>query len=89
VEDAGSVLNWDQDWMDQAKFRVPRNLSASKALSDTWRPQIGCCGVTLDGIGKMVFLTDQDVGKNADVQLTVTMRAIEVARCVSTCPLGL
>ena len=36
-----TILNWDQDWMDQAKFRCPRNTSMNKQLADMWRPQLG------------------------------------------------
>jgi hypothetical protein len=76
---AETILNWDQDWMDQAKFRCPRNTSMNKQFADMWRPQLGAGGVTMDGIGSFIFLTDLDLGKNADVQLTLTCRALEVA----------
>ena len=33
----------------------------------------------MDGIGSFIFLTDQDLGKNSDVQLTLTSRALQVA----------
>ena len=76
---AETILNWDQDWMDQAKFRCPRNTSMNKQFADMWRPQLGAGGVTMDGIGSFIFLTDLDLGKHADVQLTLTCRALEVA----------
>ena len=65
--------------MDQAKFRVPRNGSMNKQISDMWRPQLGAGRITMGGIGSFVFLTDIDLGKNADIQLTVISRALEVA----------
>ena len=74
-----TILNFDVDWMDQAKFRVPRNVSMNKQFSDMWRPQLGAGGITMDGIGSFVFLTDVDLGKNADIQLTMISRALEVA----------
>lgn len=72
-----AVLNWTQDGMDQSKFRVPRNTSMAKTLSDCWRPQIGAHGLTFDGLGKFLFTSDQDIGKGSDVQCTVTARALE------------
>ena len=73
-------LNWDQDGCDQAKFKVPRNQAMAKNLQDAWRPQLGCYGFTFDGIGPMIFLSDQDLGKGADVILTITCRALEATR---------
>ena len=60
---AETILNWDQDWMDQAKFRCPRNASMNKQFADMWRPQLGAGGVTMDGIGSFILLTDLDLGK--------------------------
>ena len=74
-----TILNFDVDWMDQAKCRVPRNVSMNKQFSDMWRPQLGAGGITMDGIVSFVFLADIDLGKNADIQLTMTSRALEVA----------
>jgi hypothetical protein len=87
-----TILNVDVDWMDQAKFREPRNVSMNKQFSDMWRPQLGAGGITMDGIGSFVFLTDIDLGKKADIQLTMISRALEVAseelaeRCVPMPP---
>lgn len=72
-----ALLNWTQDAMDQSKFRCPRNTSMAKSLADAWRPQIGCHGLIFDGIGKMIFLADQDLGKDSDVQTTIRARALE------------
>ena len=33
----------------------------------------------MDGIGSFIFLTDMDLGKNSDVQLTLTSRALQIA----------
>ena len=71
-------LNWTQDHMDQSKFRVPRNTSMSKTLVDSWRPQVGAAGIILDGLGKFLFLKDQDLGKDANIQCSVTGRALQV-----------
>ena len=42
----------------------------NKQFSDMWRPQLGAGGITMDGIGSFVFITDVDLGKNPDIQLT-------------------
>jgi len=72
-----ALLSWTQDSMDQAKFRCPRHVSMAKVLADSWRPQLAAHGIIIDGVGKMLFLADMDVGKGADVQCTVTCRALE------------
>ncbi len=64
-------LIFDVDRMDQAKFRCPRNISMHKQFADMWRPQLGAGGVTMGGIGLLVCLTDFDLEKSADVQLTL------------------
>jgi hypothetical protein len=51
-----------KDLMDQAKSRCPRN-AMNKQFADMWRPQLGAGGVTMDGIGSFIFLTDLDLGK--------------------------
>ena len=52
----------------------------NKQFADIWRPQLGAGGVTMDGIGWLVFLTDLDYGEQkADVQLALLSRALVVA----------
>jgi hypothetical protein len=74
-----AVLNWTQDAMDQAKFRVPRQIAQAKALSQAWRPQLAAHGLIFDGVpgGKFLFLVDQDIGKSANLQCSVTSRALQ------------
>ena len=73
------TLNSTVDWMDQAKFRVPRNTSMAKALNSCWRPQLACAGVTIDGLqnGKLLFLAEQDMPKNAETRISVICRALQ------------
>ena len=71
------MLSWTQDGMDQAKFRWPRNTSMAKVLADSWRPQIGAHGIIVDGVGKFLFLADQDIGKGSDLQCTAMCCALE------------
>ena len=59
-----ATLKFDVGWMDQANFRCPRNTSMNKQIADMWRPQLGPGGVTMDGIGSFVFLTDLFLGKH-------------------------
>ena len=74
-----AVLNWTQDAMDQAKFRVPRQIAQAKALAQAWRPQLAAHGLIFDGVpgGKFLFLVDQDIGKSANLQCSVTSRALQ------------
>ena len=58
-----TILNFDVDWMDQAKFRVPRNVSMNKHFSDMWRPQLGAGGIAMDGIGRSCFLQTSTWGR--------------------------
>ena len=59
-----TILNFDVDWMDQAEFRCPRDTSMHKQFADMWRRKLGAGGVTMDGIGSFVFLTDLDLAKS-------------------------
>ena len=45
-----TILHFDVDWMDQPKFRCPRNTSMNAQFADTRRPQLGAGGVAMDGI---------------------------------------
>ena len=58
-----TILHFDVDCMDQARFRCPRNASMNKQFADMWRPQLGAGGVTMDGIGSFAILTDLDFEK--------------------------
>ena len=49
----------------------------AKALADSWRPQIGAHGIIVDGVGKFLFLADQDIGKGSDLQCTAMCCALE------------
>ena len=49
----------------------------AKVLADSWRPQIGAHGIIVDGVGKFLFLADQDIGKGSDLQCTAMCCALE------------
>ena len=68
---ASRVLHIRIDGMDQAKFKCPRNMDNSKGWEKHWRPQLHCVGVIVEGVLEAYFLTDQDVKKSSDMELTV------------------
>ena len=44
------------DGMDQAKFRMPRNLALTKQFEKAWRPQEHLVAVVADGVANCFFL---------------------------------
>ncbi len=75
---AARFPNPGQDGMDRAKFTVPRNTTQAKRYQQLWRPQLHGTGAIIDGIADQFYLVDQDIAKTADLQLTLTCRALEV-----------
>jgi hypothetical protein len=73
------VLKIDLDGMDQSKFRIPRNVSASKALEKCFRPQMHLVGVVVHGITEIYFGFDADVPKDSNTQRSILSRALELA----------
>jgi len=62
--DQNSVLHLCVDGMDQAKFRLPRNLQLTKQSDTNWRPQEHCVGVLAAGVGEYYFLLPPDTAKD-------------------------
>ena len=62
--DQHSVLHLCVHGMDQAKFRLPRNLQIKKQSEKNWRPQEHCVGVLAAGVGKYYFLLPPDTAKD-------------------------
>ena len=56
----GQLCGITIDGMDQAKFRVPRNLKSSALLGKLWRPQLHVVGVIIHGHIEAYFLLDPD-----------------------------
>lgn len=77
-ETTSAALYMTMDGMDQAKFRVPRNTSQSKDLSGRQRPQLHCVGAIVEGLADLYFFNDSRVGKNANLQVTLTARTLGV-----------
>ena len=49
--------------MDQAKYKIPRNLESNKAFEGLWRPQLHVTGVTIKGHLEAYFLMGPDLKK--------------------------
>ncbi len=77
IEDDHSVLSIVADGMDQSKFKLPRNTSASKDLEGLWRPQAHLFGITVHGVAEMFFLTSEDMKKNASATVEQLSVALE------------
>lgn len=74
------LLRITLDGMDQAKFRIPRNLASSKQFEDLWRPQIGCIGSIVPGCIEAYFFLDADMPKNANTNMTVMSRMLKLCK---------
>lgn len=74
----GRVLKLDIDGMDQAKFRIPRNLCQSKQFDSLWRPQCHVVGVVCHGLLEAFYLMDADIPKNASCQRTMLSRTLDL-----------
>ena len=77
------------DGMDQAKFKVPRwgAVGRSKDMEGLWRPQLHVHGVIIYGCRELFFLLDMTVPKDANMQVTVMARSLQLAyeMCNSRC----
>ncbi|MCP4241526.1 MAG: hypothetical protein GY772_13275, partial [bacterium] len=72
-----SILSICMDGMDQAKFRCPRQLSLSKEFQSCRRPELHATGAVVDGLLESYWLSDCNVPKNANLQLTLLSRALQ------------
>ena len=72
-----SVVSLCLDGMDQAKFRLPRNVSMAKEMQALWRPEIHMHGGLADGIVESYWLCGLDVKKNANLQATLVGRLLQ------------
>jgi hypothetical protein len=59
------------DGMDQAKYRVPRNLKANKAFDGLWRPQLRLVGVTVMGEVECYLIMDPDLPKDSNMECSL------------------
>ena len=68
------------DGMDQAKFRVPRNLANSADLSKLWRPQLHVVGAIAWGHLERYFIMDSDIPKDSNMESTVLARVLDLVQ---------
>lgn len=73
------LLNLSIDSMDCAKWRCPRNLSASKDFQSLWRPECTFTVVLIEGISECFYVMDMDIVKDSNLMITLLSRAIHTA----------
>ena len=73
------VLHIRIDGMDQAKFRVPRNLEDAKKWSSLWRPTLHTVGIIVEGLLEIYLIADADVRKDSNMECTALSYAIDMA----------
>ena len=77
VSDAETMLSIHMDAMDAAKFKLPRNLCASKEFQNLWRPELVFVCALVEGVCEHYVLVDMDTAKNADLQCTILGMVLE------------
>ena len=73
------LLSVSIDSMDTAKWRCPRNLSASKDFAGLWRPECTFTVILVAGISEDFYLMDQDIIKDSNLMITLLSRSIHKA----------
>lgn len=72
-----SVLTITIDGMDQAKFRLPRNLVATKQFEKAWRPQQHMVGTIIAGLMEVYYLLPNDCAQDSNMQLTLLTHTLD------------
>ena len=65
------------DGMDQAKFKVPRNLDSSKEFDACWRPQLHLVGALVPGLLEAFYGMNCDVPADSNLTMTVVARTLQ------------
>ena len=78
VPDESSVLAMCLDGMDQAKFKIPRNLQNTKQWEDAGRPTAHLIGCLIHGVGEACWISDADLPKNASLTCELISRALGI-----------
>ena len=68
------------DGMDQAKFKVPRNLSSSAEFESLWRPPLHVTGAIAHGHIEAYFILDTDVAKDSNMNATIMSRMMDLVK---------
>ena len=74
----GQISKFSVDGMDQAKFKMPRNLPGSADLSDCWRPALHVVGAIAQGHVEAYFIMDPDLKKDSNMNCTVVSRMLDL-----------
>ena len=80
VDGFGLIAKAVVDGMDQAKFRVPRNLASSAEFEALWRPQLHVTGCIWHGLIEAYFLMAPDMAKDSNMNGTILCRMLDLAR---------
>ena len=73
-----SILKLSVDGVDQAKFRIPRNLASSKEFQAIWRPQHHIVGSIAHGWVECYWLMDVDVPKDTNTIITIICKTLDL-----------
>ena len=76
-EERSGLLSMCIDAMDAAKFRCPRNISASKEFQALWRPELHLVGCLSIGLIEEYFLSDPDMPKNSSYICHLVAHALD------------
>ena len=77
-ERSSRIIKIDLDGMDQAKFKVPRNLDTTHKFAQLWRPQLHVVCAIAHGVGKYFFAYDSDMKKDPNCQRTTLSRVLDL-----------
>ena len=77
---ADSVWKIQIDGMDQAKFKMPRNITASAEFSGLHRPTLHVTGIVLHGWMELYFLLPSDCAKDANMNCSLLSRMFDIFR---------
>ena len=72
-----SVLDLKIDGMDQAKFRLPRNLALSKEFEKRWRPQMHIVAVIAAGVSGYYYALPPQLAQDSNMTLSLLSHALD------------
>ena len=75
------------DAMEQAKLKMPRNMSMTKQFSNMWRPQCALFGALMFHGLEHFWVVDPDIIKEANLEITLLARLLHLASENITVPM--
>ena len=75
-----TILSLVIDGMDEAKFKIPKRVDASKQMAALWRPECRFIGCLAEGLTENFFIGDVDLIKDANMDLTIVSHVIHEAQ---------